>query len=116
MGASLNYFEKEARARKAAGHSNADIAEDLCCDITRVEQVLLGEYVVRITQDIVQDMPAFLNCLSDFFQIHRVSDDTIYFDILPPSEQDSEKWAKRTVDTLMAAGFDATIASRRIDD
>jgi hypothetical protein len=112
-------MEKEVRARKATGISNADIARGIGIDEARVERCLAGEYVVRVVHAYHgDDMIYMLECLpgGSILQIHRRSDGTICFDILPPKDQDSKEWAEKLVKDLAGdKGMNAVVAPRWSD-
>ena len=116
----MSYMEQEVRARKAAGINNADIAIGIGIDEARVERCLLGEHVVRIIHGISGcDVLYMFECLpgESLLQFHRKSEGTMCFDILPPKDQDSKKWAEEIVKDLADdKGMNAVVAPRWTDE
>jgi hypothetical protein len=116
----MSYFEREARAQFAQGVAIADIAAALSVDQARIELALRGENVVRVVQ--VNDALSvcdFIDCLAaaGMIQMHRKSENTMCFDILPPWKvKDTMQWACLLAKNLEAKGFNAVQAPRWPDE
>ena len=113
----MSYQEQEVKLRRAQGEKPAAIALALQISEARVEQLLLGDYVVRVILEPRKDQTLFyyIEALvtADLCEMHRNDEDGMCFDIFcPPQNMESQRWALNLAKMLETRGIIATCAPR----
>lgn len=112
----MSYLEKEAKAQLDAGVSRQEVAKRLGLSEARLEQVILGDWVVRVVvpNSTRVRFGGFLEALafSGLVEIHRDNDLGVCFDILAPRHELSARWSERLASRLESSGFNAVKAPR----
>jgi len=112
----VSYQEQEAKALRKQGANPQEMCKMLRISEERLEQLLLGDWVVRVVlpKDEAYDRRSLLTGFvqAGYVEIHRDDADGMCFDILPPTYEVSERWAMRTVVSMTDRGFNAAKAPR----
>jgi len=104
----MSYLEQEAKAQRKAG--SKEICKNLGISEARLEQVLLGMFVVRVVSDNYLVLEAMVE--AGVIEIHRQDEDGCCFDILPPADELSLRWSERVAKRLTLKGWNAVRAPR----
>lgn len=111
----MGYQEQEAKSLREQGTPPEEICAMLRISEARLEQLFLGDSVVRIVlaRQPDEQLGSMLECLSraDIVVVHR-DDEGMCFDILPPSHLLSDRWAERLAGIMTSHGFNAVKAPR----